>query len=202
LTADLDRDICHRMTELAARVDPGGGTATDAALVHACPPVVGDGPPPRHRGAEDRTMILLGASAGVGLGRLAVWPLSLVPALDIATVPVALLLGAVVGWWLTRSRRHLADRSHVRQWVTDTLVDVRAQLEQRVVTALVETESLLNDHIARTSTGRMAEVDRRIAEISTRVRDVAARRSGRLASCERDLALVARAIALDGNVGG
>ena len=38
--------------------------------------------------------VALGASAGVGLGRLIVAPLSLVPTLDVASVPVTLLLGA------------------------------------------------------------------------------------------------------------
>lgn len=196
LTEQVDRDIHDRMADLSTRIDPAGGALpTGTAVIRSCAPEVADRTQPRQRSVEDRMMILLGASAGVGLGRLAVWPMSLVPALDLATVPMTLALGGAIGWWLTRSRKHLADRSHVRQWAIETLVDVRAQLEQRVVAALVETESLLSDHIARSSAGRMVEVDRRIAEISSRVRDAVAQRSGKLTACERDLAAITRALA-------
>lgn len=196
LTAEVDRDIGERMSELASRVDPDGRERRPASAIIRNPaPEVADGPEPRHHTVEDRMMILVGASAGVGLGRLAVAPLSLVPALDIASVPAALVLGGGAAWWLTRARQQLADRGHVRRWATETLVDVKAQLEQRVVSALVETEALLVEKVVRRSTARMVEVDRQLAEINAQVRESTTRRSGQLAACDRDLTVITEGMA-------
>ncbi|WP_227979200.1 hypothetical protein [Nocardia spumae] len=199
-TVELDGVVRHRLAELARQIEavsgpapapepyPGGvprpGPPTDP------PPRVGPEPEGRHHGVEDRLMIALGASAGFGLGRLIVAPLSLVPALDIATVPITLALGAGVAWWVVRARGHLADRAHLRQWVTDVLVNVKAQLEQRVATALVEAESQLTELVVRASTARMVEADRRVAELEGQLRRAAAEQPARLSACEGDLALL------------
>ncbi|BDT89798.1 hypothetical protein [Nocardia cyriacigeorgica] len=183
LAAGVDVDIEHRLAELAARVggpDPG-------PVRRDPPPRVGPDPEPRQRGVEDHLMIALGASAGVGLGRLLVAPFSLVPALDVASVPVTLLLGAGVAAWVVRARAQLADRNHLRQWVADALVNVKAQLEQRVGTAMVEAEGQLSERVMRASNDRMVEVDRKAAELEARLRRYIAEQPGQLAACERDI---------------
>ena len=172
--------------------DPAGGPMAGPMLGASNDPAPAVGPDPdrRPRGVEDRLMIALGASAGFGLGRLIVAPLSLVPALDIATVPITLALGAGVAWWVVHSRGRLADLAHLRQWVTDVLVGVKAQLEQRVATALVEAESELTELVVRASTARMVAADRRVAELEGQLRRTASERPAQLAACERDLALL------------
>lgn len=150
-------------------------------------PRVGPDPEPRHPGVEDRLMIAVGASAGFGLGRLIVSPFALVPALDYATVPLTLLLGATVAGWLAQARGQLADRSHLRQWIADSLVNVKAQLEQRVAAVLVDAEEQLTDHVVRSTTDRMVAADRRVGEIEAALKAAAARRPAQLAACERDL---------------
>ncbi|WP_280481280.1 hypothetical protein [Nocardia cyriacigeorgica] len=183
LAGAVDVDIEHRLAELAARVggpDPG-------PVRRDPPPRVGPDPEPRQRGVEDHLMIALGASAGVGLGRLLVSPFSLVPALDVASVPVTLLLGAGAAAWVVRARAQLADRNHLRQWVADALVNVKAQLEQRVGTAMVEAEGQLSERVVRASTERMVEVDRKAAELEARLRRYIAEQPGQLAACERDI---------------
>ncbi|MFE3441469.1 hypothetical protein ACFXNW_00395 [Nocardia sp. NPDC059180] len=188
LASAVDADIEHRLAELASRVggpDPG-------PVRRDPPPRVGPDPEPRARGVEDHLMIALGASAGVGLGRLLVSPFSLVPALDVASVPVTLLLGAGVAYWVVRARGQLADRNHLRQWVADALVNVKAQLEQRVGTAMVEAEAQLSERVVRSSNERMVEVDRRAAELEARLRRYIAEQPGQLAACERDIDSVDR----------
>lgn len=138
-------------------------------------------------------MIALGASAGFGLGRLVVAPLALVPELDYATVPVTLALGGGVAYWVVRARGHLADRAHLRQWVSDALVNVKAQLEQRVATALVEAESRLTDQVVRATTARVLETDRRVAELERQLRELATQQPAQVAACERDLAVIDKA---------
>ncbi|WP_431954096.1 hypothetical protein [Nocardia lijiangensis] len=192
LTGAVDASIEHRLAELAHRLD-----GTDLAPPHRRrdpAPRVGPDPEPRHRGVEDHLMIALGASAGVGLGRLLVAPLSLVPALDVASIPFTLLLGALVAWWVVRARRQVADRAHVRQWVADALVNVKAQLEQRVATALVEAETELADRVVRASATRIVDTDRRVVELEARIRRAAAEQPGQLAACERDITILDRHI--------
>ncbi len=196
-TTELDALAGQRLGELARQIEAVTGPAPEACSAGPHPgrpadpaPRVGADPEGRPRGVEDRLMIALGASAGFGLGRLVVAPLSLVPALDIATVPITLALGAGVAWWVVRARGHLADRAHLRQWVTDVLVNVKAQLEQRVATALVEAESELTDRVVHASTARMVETDQRVAELEGQLRRAAAEQPAQLAACERDLAIL------------
>lgn len=169
-------DMCERL-----RVDPDNRTS--------CPSLeMPDDPEPRHRGLEDRMTILIGASAGLGLGRLIVSPLAMVPALDIATIPITLVLGALAAWWLTRARAHIAERAHLRQWSTDALVHVRAQLEQFVLARLVDAEARAGEQIMRQSRIHALEVDERVTAIDAEIRRTNRKRSGQLAACERDLA--------------
>ncbi|MFI2231495.1 hypothetical protein [Nocardia testacea] len=191
LTGTVDLDIAARLTELRARaaaahpatLPPAAGTPTPR---YEPAPTLGPDPQVRRGGVEDHLMIVLGASAGVGLGRLMVSPLALVPAWDAASVPVTLLLGAGAAAWVVRARRQLADRDHLRHWVADAVANVKAQLEQRAVTALVETESDLSDEMVRAAAAGMVEVDRRVAELEAALRRATTGQPGRLAACARD----------------
>ncbi|WP_330251740.1 hypothetical protein OG874_37335 [Nocardia sp. NBC_00565] len=203
LTSAVDASIDHRVSELTDRLGadrferPANSRYVPPDQDRDIPPRwrdpaprVGPDPEPRHRGVEDHLMIALGASAGVGIGRLLVAPFSLVQALDFATVPVTLLLGAGAAAWVVRARGQVADRAHLRQWVSDALVNVKAQLEQRVATALVESETALADRVMRASTSRIVEIDRQVAELEARLRRAAAEQPGQLAACERDIATI------------
>ncbi|MFI6311613.1 hypothetical protein ACIBEK_16030 [Nocardia fusca] len=191
LTGTVDLDIAARLTELRARAAAAHPASVPPAAETPAPryepaPTLGPDPQPRRGGVEDHLMIVLGASAGVGLGRLMVSPLALVPALDAASVPVTLLLGAGAAAWVVRARRQLADRDHLRHWVADAVANVKAQLEQRAVTALVETESDLSDEMVRAAAAGMVEVDRRVAELEAALRRATTGQPGRLAACARD----------------
>ncbi len=153
-----------------------------------------EGPQRRHRGLEDRITILVGASVGLGLGRLAVSPLSMVPVLDVATIPLTLALGAVAAWWLTRARGHIAERAHVRRWTTDVLAHARSQWEQFVLGQLLAVETQVGEAVIAESRVRVQQVDERVAQIEGELRSLAARRNGQLSSCERDLAAVDRGL--------
>lgn len=188
LSVAVDAAIDERVAETARRI----GTAEPAPRRRDQAPRVGPEPEPRHRGVEDHLMIALGASVGFGLGRLVVAPLSLVPALDAASVPVTLLLGAAVAAWVVRARGKLAERNHVSQWVAEALVNVKAQLEQRVAAALVDIEAELAEHVVRESTARAVAVDRRVAELDALARRLVAERPAQLSACERDIAALDR----------
>ncbi|MFD9663854.1 hypothetical protein ACFWAY_19865 [Rhodococcus sp. NPDC059968] len=180
----VDAAVTVRLDDLRSRRD--GGPLPE--------PVTPEGPEPRHRGLEDRMTIMIGASAGLGLGRLMVSPLSMVPALDIATIPPTLALGAVAAWWLTRARGHVAERAHVRQWATEALVHVRSQWEQFVLGRLLAAEAQVSEAIIAESRICARDVDERVAQIDGELRRLAARRNGQLSSCERDLGAVDRGL--------
>ncbi|MEV0945277.1 hypothetical protein [Rhodococcus sp. NPDC049939] len=184
VTARLD-DLCTHM---------GVTPHTMESEVPPADSLLPERPDRRHRGLEDRMTILIGASLGLGLGRLAVSPLSMVPALDIATVPLTLALGAVAAWGLTRSRGHAAERVHVQRWATDVLAQVRSEWEQFVLGRLLATEAQVGEAVVAESRVRIRQVDERIVQIDSELRALAAKRSAQLSSCERDLAAVERGL--------
>ena len=132
--------------------------------------------------------IVLGASAGLGLGRFAVAPLANVPALEVAAMPLTLLIGAFGALWLTRSRAQIADRARLRQWATDALANLKAQLEQRALGRLLAVEAEIADTLAARAAQRSSDVERRLATLDAEIRRRAAERS----ACARDLAVLDR----------
>jgi hypothetical protein len=161
--AAVPRELAAQVESLAAAVLDGLGArlrelvaATLADLVPAGelpalrvaePAVVTDAgvvPPPRARRAEDRLLVVAGASGGLGLSRLALLPLLAVPiapaALGAALVPVSVGLGLGAAGWVARARRLAADRAHLRQWTVEALAEVRGDLDRVVADALIATE--------------------------------------------------------------
>lgn len=151
-------------------------------------------PSVRRRGAEDTMMILVGASAGVGLGRVVMSPLSVVPALDIAVIPASLLLGAVSAWWLVRSRSLVADRAHLRTWVTDVSAAARSSLEQAALARILATETAFSAAAHETSRSVALSADAELERIESELRAAAEHRAAVLAACDRDLATLDRGI--------
>ncbi|RVW01351.1 coiled-coil domain-containing protein [Rhodococcus xishaensis] len=187
---ELDEIVARQLEEVV-----GQAGVRDMPPAASAPPEEGPaGPQPRHRGVEDRLMVVVGASAGVGIGRLATSPISMVPALDIATIPITLALGGAAAWWIARSRRLVAERAHVRQWASDTAGHLRSQLEQRVQRQILETEAQVSARILDDSRAAALAVDEELARIDVEARRLAAERRGRIASCERDRAALAKAL--------
>ncbi|MFF9561339.1 hypothetical protein ACF1DY_36680, partial [Streptomyces albus] len=127
-------------------------------------PRIPENPPGRQRGNEERVTILVGASAGLGLGRIAVTPLEMIPALEFASIPVTLVLGGAAAWWLARTRALMADRAHSRSWIVESMSTVRAQWEQRVQSVLLEAEADLGAAIMAESREQLASAQARIVE--------------------------------------
>lgn len=145
-------------------------------------------PQRRSRTAEDSLMVVLGASAGFGIGRLAVAPLSLVPAADIATMPAALGLGGAVAWWFVRMRSLGADRAHVRTWANDALASMKSQIEQIVHARLVESETALASDAMASSMRNAVAIDQELARIESEIRRQAPETAARRARLATDLA--------------
>ncbi|MFD1814436.1 hypothetical protein [Rhodococcus gannanensis] len=191
LTAEVDATTARALDALASEVL---GAPHPVAGPNRPPPAVDD-PQPRHRGVEDRMMILVGASAGAGLGRLVVAPMSEIPALDLLALPLPLVVGGVAAWALTRMRGLAADRAHLRLWLAEATAQVRSALEGRVLARLVESEAEIVDAVQRAHRDRVRTTEDSLVAVDRELRESAARSSGRLAAVERDLVVLDRALA-------
>lgn len=151
-------------------------------------------PSPRSRGVEDKMMIVVGASAGVGLGRIAVSPVSMVPALDITVIPVSLVLGALCAWWLVRSRKLVADRTHLRTWVGEAAVAARSSSEQSSLARILTAEQLYTAAAHETSLSASTAAESELERVEAELRAAAEHRAGVLAACDRDLTALDRGL--------
>src|SRR5699024_1881935 len=89
--------------------------------------------------AEDKLLVFMGVSGGLGIGRAAAMPLVSigVGALNPVVLPVTIVLGLGAGWWMARTRKHAADKQHLKQWLTEAITDARSTLDQLVAEQLI-----------------------------------------------------------------
>ena len=200
--AAIPRDLAAEVETLAGAVVEGLGTrlrglvaATLADLVPAgeLPSLrvadlgvtdvaeAGLVPPPRTRPAEDRLLVVAGASGGLGLSRLALLPLLAVPiapvALGAALVPVSVGLGLGAAGWVARARRLAADRAHLRQWTAEALAEVRGDLDRVLADALITTEREVTLALDAALEHRARDLDDALAAAERAVRHAGADRT-------------------------
>lgn len=142
----------------------------------------------RPSGSEDRLMVVAGASGGVGLGRLALMPLALVPGLNLVLVPLTLGLGVGAAWWMARTRGHMADKVHVKQWSAEVFAQARANLDQLVAEQLIDAEHQLGAALDEALAERVTEIDAELRTVDAALRMDPAERSEQLRATEHQLA--------------
>ncbi|OZF51416.1 hypothetical protein [Rhodococcus sp. 14-1411-2a] len=152
------------------------------------------GEPSKRRGVEDAVMIVVGASAGVGLGRLVVSPMALVPAWAVANTVITLVLGGVLAWWITRSRALVAHRAHLRGWTQESVARVKSSVEQRLLSRILDAESMLASAVASADRDAVARIDVALAEVDAELHRLADNRSALLSACDRDLSALERGL--------
>ncbi|MEE2057035.1 hypothetical protein [Rhodococcus artemisiae] len=140
------------------------------------------------RRLDDRLALVLGASAGAGLGRMAATMLGAIPVS--VSVLVTVVCGAVAAWWLVRLRRQLARRELMRRWVVDELSSLRADLEAWIRTMAFDAESKLGHDAAARERARTSDLHERVAAIDARIRRRIGEQRARIAACERDLSIL------------
>jgi hypothetical protein len=127
---------------------------------------------------EDRLMLVVGASGGLGLGRLAMSSLvEVTSVLGAAAMPVAVGLGVGAAWWLARARRAVAERARLAQWVGDVLEQLRIGLEATVTERALAAERWLGEALSRAVDERVALVSARLRENDRLARRAAVRRA-------------------------
>jgi hypothetical protein len=159
--------------------------------------------PSGRRGGEDALVVVIGASTGLGLGRLIVAPMASVQTLQWISMPLTLLLGVAAAALVIRVRRVAALRAEIRGWSNDALGETRGRLDHRVGARVAAAEphlisqiSRYYDRRARHVAGQVAEIDERLRGLRSGAADQVHRdRLGRVRSTRRELAALADALA-------
>lgn len=139
------------------------------------PPTGFIGPDGRPGSVEDKLLMVTGASMGFAAGRAvafvpALLGLGTVPVLGWVLAPIALVVGGVVGGWMVRSRRLMADKMHHKQWINDTLAEVRAALESGVAARFVDAEQALTLALDGAIARRVGQLDDEIKQVDEALR--------------------------------
>jgi hypothetical protein len=131
----------------------------------------------------------MGVSGGLGLGRVAALPLAgLGAAAGIAVLPVTIVLGLGAGWWMARTRRHAADKAHLKQWLADVLADARSALDQVVAEQMIDAEQQLSLALDEALGRRVAVLEDELREVDRALRMDADDRNRELTAVRRNLA--------------
>ncbi|MET0237133.1 MAG: dynamin family protein [Kibdelosporangium sp.] len=159
------------------------------------PPVVLRTPEKRPGTSEDKLMVMMGISGGVGLGKLATLPLGLFGAaaagtLGVIVAPVTIILGLGAGWWISRTRRHTQDKQHMKTWLTDAIADARSTLDQMVADQLIQAEQELSLALDDALGRRIGAIEEELREVDKAMRLGATERSKRLQVVNQRLAQV------------
>ncbi|GAA1346231.1 dynamin family protein [Saccharothrix algeriensis] len=156
----------------------------------ATPPIVLRPPEKRAPTAEDKLLVFMGVSGGLGAGRLAAMPLAGlgVAALNPVVLPVTIVLGLGAGWWMARTRKHSADKQHLKQWLSDAIADARSTVDQLVAEQLIEAEQQLSLALDDALGKRVDAIEAELREVDKALRMGAGERSKALGAVTRRLA--------------
>ncbi len=126
----------------------------------------------RRAGAEDALLVVIGASTGLGVGRLVVAPMASVQTLQWISMPLALLLGVAVAAWVIRVRRSAVDRSERAARTAELLTEARTTLDHQLALRVTAAETRIAGQIARAHERRNREVSTEIARLDEEIRRV------------------------------
>jgi len=188
--------------ELAARLDRVAGasladlfTADELAVLRAQlasgvrPAVVFRAPDRRLPTAEDKLLVFMGISGGFGAARVAALPLAGlgVAVLNPFVLPVTIVIGLGAGWWLARTRRHTADKQHMKQWLTEAIADARSTLDRLVAEELIDVEQQLSLALDDALGRRIEAIEAELREVDRTMRLADGERAKELAATGRRL---------------
>lgn len=141
-------------------------------------PLVLRPPDKRPPTAEDKLLVFMGISGGLGVGKMATVGLVGVAAPILLVPTVVIGLGA--GWWIAKTRKHTADKQHMKQWLTEAIADARSTLDQLVSEQVIEAESQLALALDDALGKRIAGIEEELREVDKALRLDVSERSKRL----------------------
>ncbi|GAB3578405.1 dynamin family protein [Amycolatopsis endophytica] len=136
---------------------------------------------------EDKLLIFMGISGGVGAGKIAALPLAGVALLNPVVLPATIVVGLGAGWWMARTRRHAADKQHHKQWLVESIAEARSILDQLVAEQLIEAEQQLSLALDEALSRRIDAIETELKQVDKSIKMGAQERAKNLASVSRRL---------------
>ncbi len=134
------------------------------------PPVVLRPPDKKPPTAEDKLLIFMGVSGGLGAGKVAALPLAGVAILNPVILPATIIIGLGAGWWMARTRKHAADKQHMKQWLVEAIADARSTLDQLVAEQLIEAEQQLSMALDEALGRRIDAIEAELKEVDKTIK--------------------------------
>ena len=119
--------------------------------------------------AEDKLLVFMGGVSGIGAGKMAVLPLAGAVAAPILLVPT-IIIGLGAGWWIARTRKHTADKAHMKTWLNESIADSRSTLDQLVTEQLIDAESQLSLALDEALGKRITGIEEQLREVDKALR--------------------------------
>ncbi|WP_410619497.1 dynamin family protein [Amycolatopsis sp. cmx-8-4] len=151
------------------------------------PPVVLRPPDKKPPTAEDKLLVFMGISGGVGAGKVAALPLAGVAILNPVVLPVTIIIGLGAGWWMARTRKHAADKQHMKQWLVEAIADARSTLDQLVAEQLIEAEQQLSMALDEALGRRIDAIEAELKEVDKTIKMGAQERAKKIAIVSKRL---------------
>ncbi|MFJ8812735.1 dynamin family protein [Amycolatopsis thermoflava] len=180
----------NRVTEiaLAELFAPEELDVIRSQLLRAGGPQVVLRPPDRKPSTpEDKLLIFMGISGGVGAGKIAALPLAGVALLNPVVLPATIVVGLGAGWWMARTRRHAADKQHLKQWLVESIAEARSILDQLVAEQLIEAEQQLSLALDEALSRRIDAIEAELKQVDKSIKMGAQERAKKLAAVSRKL---------------
>ncbi|SDX28793.1 Dynamin family protein [Amycolatopsis xylanica] len=134
------------------------------------PPVVLRPPEKKPPTAEDKLLVFMGISGGLGAGKVAALPLAGVAILNPVILPATIVIGLGAGWWMARTRKHAADKQHMKQWLVEAIADARSTLDQLVAEQLIEAEQQLTMALDEALSRRIDAIEAEMKEVDKTIK--------------------------------
>ncbi|MPY77567.1 MAG: dynamin [Actinophytocola sp.] len=148
-------------------------------------PVMLRPPEKRPPTAEDKLMVGMGTYMGIGASgtglSLATGGAMTLATAGLVAVPV-LVVGLGAGWWIGRTRRHAANKQHVKTWLTEAIADARSAVDQVVSEQIIEAEHQLSLALDEAVTRRIEAIDAEVKQVDKTLKLSAAEKSRQLAA--------------------
>jgi hypothetical protein len=151
------------------------------------PPVVLRPPDKKPPTAEDKLLVFMGISGGVGAGKVAALPLAGVAILNPVVLPATIIIGLGAGWWMARTRKHAADKQHMKQWLVEAIADARSTLDQLVAEQLIEAEQQLSMALDEALGRRIDAIEGELKEVDKTIKMGAQERAKKIAIVSKRL---------------
>lgn len=138
--------------------------------------------PERARNLDDTILTMSGAGMGFTLSRMVTMlPAAALPAaFGVVLAPVSIVVGGAAAYYLMRSRRRMADKLQLKQWLLEVLGEAKAQIDQNIAEQFIEAEEQLTLALDDVLTRQVAGLDEEIRQVDAALRLDATERAAQL----------------------